>query len=354
MTVYLVDMENIPHAWGRLLDICGEDDRFVLFYTEQVTQVPITLMVKALESQAAMEYIRCHSGPNGLDFQLVTEMGWRIARDPSAEYVIVSQDHGYDVVIEYWSERGVRTKRAVPTAVGQGGVFSEYSARGGAGVQIPEFTSEQELKEFLSWKLLNRVPKGEIPFIAEALMEALGQGAGYSTDRRLSCRFTYLDRALRERYGNVKGPKIRDQIKAVSREVFGIDMNTPDQPEEAAEEPDEAAAEPAALEPAAEEPIAEESAVEKPAKEETETPAAEPAAEETDAVVYAPFSALPLPAGRAEELSAIVSEVLERGEAHPKAAVYRKILSAYGRVEGGELYRAVKEAVEQILSERKE
>ena len=114
MTVYLVDMENIPHAWGKLLDIRGEDDRFVLFYTEQVTQIPISLMVKAMESHAPMEFVKCHSGPNGLDFQLVTEMGYRVARDPSAEYVVVSQDHGYDVVIDYWSERGVQARRVVP------------------------------------------------------------------------------------------------------------------------------------------------------------------------------------------------------------------------------------------------
>ena len=113
MTVYLVDMENIPHAWAKLLDACGAGDRFVLFYTEQVSQVPITLMEKVTQSQAAMDYVKCHSGPNGLDFQLVTEMGFRIARDPESEYVIVSQDHGFDVVVDYWADRNIRTKRAV-------------------------------------------------------------------------------------------------------------------------------------------------------------------------------------------------------------------------------------------------
>lgn len=315
MTVYLVDMENIPHAWGKLLDIRGEDDRFVLFYTEQVTQIPISLMVKAMESHAPMEFVKCHSGPNGLDFQLVTEMGYRIARDPSAEYVVVSQDHGYDVVIDYWSERGVQARRVVPSLIGQGGVFSEY----GEEAEPLSFTSGQDMREFLIWKLSNKVPKGEIPFVVDLLMESMAQGEGYSTDRRLSCRFTYLDRALRERYGNDRGPRLRDQIKAVSRELFGLDL-----PEDPAGQAEELA----------------------------EKPAQEPAPEAPDNSLRPQLVALGLSSSRAEETAAILTGVLQSPEVHPKAAVYRKMLSAFGREEGSALYRAVRDFTGQLLLER--
>ncbi len=217
MTVYLVDMENIPHAWAKLLDACGAGDRFVLFYTEQVSQVPITLMEKVTQSQAAMDYVKCHSGPNGLDFQLVTEMGFRIARDPESEYVIVSQDHGFDVVVDYWADRNIRTKRVVPATGERGGAFPQHGAGEFEGIDC---SNPQCVKDYLCWKLSNKVPKREIPFVAAILMDAMGQGNDYSADRRLSCRFTYLDRALRKLYGDSKGAKIRDQIKAVSREAL--------------------------------------------------------------------------------------------------------------------------------------
>lgn len=307
MAVYLVDMENIPHAWAKLLDACVESDVLILFYTERVSQVPITLMEKVTRSPAAVDYVRCHSGANGLDFQLVTELGYRIAKDPSAEYIIVSQDHGFDVVIDYWGERGVRTKRIVPSLSDQGGVFSEYEAGGEAECREFDCKDSQSVKDFLYWKLSNKVRKAEIPFIVEILMEAMEQGNGYPSEKRLNCRFTYLDKALRGKYGDAKGPKLRDQIKAVSREAFSLGLGQE---------------EPADME-AAEEPA-----------------------------VYARLLALGFSASRAEEVSVIVSEVLRSGEGHRKAEVYRRMLSAFGRKDGVELYRAAKEPLEQILSEQ--
>lgn len=314
MAIYLVDMENIPHAWGKLLDACTDRDRFVLFYTEQVSQVPITLMEKVTGSPAAVEYIRCRGGTNGLDFQLVTEMGYRVARDPSAEYIIVSQDHGFDVVVDYWNERGVPTRRIVPSVSGQGGAISEYGAGGEGELQEFDFSDPQSMKEFLSWRLSNKVRKTEIPFIVDILMDAMVQGGDYPCDKRLSYRFTYLDKALRGKYGDAKGPKLRDQIKAVSREAFSLSLRT--ETEDAPE-----AAEPA-----------------------------EP--EELVDVVYARLAALGITASKAREAAGIVSEVLRSGEEHQRAAIYRRILSTFGRKDGTELYRAAKDSVGQLILEQ--
>ena len=176
MTIYLVDMENIPHAWANLLDICGGDDRIVLFYTDRVSQVPLILMEKVTKSRVEMEYIKCYDGPNGLDFQLVTEMGYRIAQNPEADYVIVSQDHGFDVVVQYWSGRGARAKRIVPSGGRPGGVFPQYTSGGGIEFRDVDVSNPQNVKEFLCWKLSNKVPKKEIVTISEILLEAMEQG----------------------------------------------------------------------------------------------------------------------------------------------------------------------------------
>lgn len=306
MTVYLVDMENIPHAWANLLDVCGEDDRMILFYTDQVSQVPIILMEKVTKSRVEMEYIKCYDGPNGLDFQLVTEMGYRIARDPEAEYVIVSQDHGFDAVVNYWGGRGVRTKRIVPSGGGPGGVFPQYTSGGGVEFRGVDFSNPQNVKEFLYWKLSNKVPKKEIAVISEILLEAMEQGSGYSAERRLSCRFTYLDKTLRRQYGEGKGAKLRDQIKAVSHDVFVLNLDGE-------------------------------------AQEET--------AEDQSGGVYGQLAALGLPAAKIEVIAAIVLDVVRGGAKRQRAVIYQRMLSAFGRAEGTETYRAAKEVIGQIVSQ---
>lgn len=308
MTVYLVDMENIPHAWANLLDVCGEDDRMILFYTDQVSQVPIILMEKVTKSRVEMEYIKCYDGPNGLDFQLVTEMGYRIARDPEAEYVIVSQDHGFDAVVNYWGGRGVRTKRIVPSGGRPGGVFPQYTSGGGVEFRGVDFSNPQNVKEFLYWKLSNKVPKKEIAVISEILLEAMEQGSGYSAERRLSCRFTYLDKTLRRQYGEGKGAKLRDQIKAVSHDVFVLNL-------------------------------------------EGEGEAQEGETAEESGGVYGQLAALGLPAEKIEVIAAIVLDVVRGGAKRQRAVIYQRMLSAFGRAEGTETYRAAKEVIGQIVSQ---
>lgn len=308
MIVYLVDMENIPHAWANLLDVCGEDDRMVLFYTDQVSQVPIILMEKVTKSRVEMEYIKCYDGPNGLDFQLVTEMGYRIARDPEAEYVIVSQDHGFDAVVNYWGGRGVRTRRIVPSGGRPGGVFPQYTSGGGVEFRDVDFSNPQNVKEFLYWKLSNKVPKKEIVTISEILLEAMEQGSGYSAERRLSCRFTYLDKTLRRQYGEGRGAKLRDQIKAVSHDVFVLNLDGKGEAQEGE------------------------------------------AAQGQSGEVYGQLAALGLPEPKIEVIAAIILDVVKGGAKRQRAAIYQRMLSAFGRAEGTETYRAAKEVIGQIVS----
>ncbi len=321
MTVYLVDMENIPHAWANLLDACGEDDRIVLFYTDRVSQVPIILMEKVTRAHVTMEYIKCFDGPNGLDFQLVTELGYRVAKDPSAEYAIVSQDHGFDVVVDYWDQRGVQAKRIVPSIAEEGGAFPLYNAGGGIEIQDVDFSNPESFRNFLYWRLYNKIPKREISSVAAIMLDAMEQGDGYTEDRRLSCRFTYLDRTLRKKYGGERGAKLRDRIKTVSHEVFvlNLTMDTEEPPLWA--------------------DTGESEICQKP--EVPQTP---------EDAVRVPLSALDLPKSKRETIQSIILDVLTSGVDRQKSAIYRRMLSAFGREDGTETYRAAKGVIETILS----
>lgn len=55
------------------------------------------------------KYITCHtkSRPNALDFMLVTQLGHTLRQfGKQTKYYIVTNDKGYNAVIEYWKERG--------------------------------------------------------------------------------------------------------------------------------------------------------------------------------------------------------------------------------------------------------
>ena len=52
-----------------------------------------------------------HEGSNGLDFQLVSYLGYELHADCSKEMVIVSKDTGFDAVVHFWQERGMNVKR---------------------------------------------------------------------------------------------------------------------------------------------------------------------------------------------------------------------------------------------------
>ena len=41
----------------------------------------------------------------------MTELGYRISQEPKKEYVIVSNDTGYDVVVRYWEQRDCKVRR---------------------------------------------------------------------------------------------------------------------------------------------------------------------------------------------------------------------------------------------------
>lgn len=316
MAVYMIDMENIPHAWVKLLELYEEGDRFVLFYTDHVAQFPMSVLQQVARTPAELEFVHCYSGPNGLDFQLVSEMGFRVASRPEDQYVIVSGDHGFDAVIDYWGERGVEVRRVVPAS--GSAVISEVRRSAGAETRDAGLSDAKSFREFLCEKLTSKVPRREVSFIAGVLMDAMDQGIGYSADRQLSCRFTYLDRSLRRQYGDEKGAKIREQIKAVSREAFLVGFQVESGGTEEA-------------------PEAEDSGREALAKEEG---------------VYARLLPLGLPEEQTRKVSSIVEEVLESGEQRRQAAVYRRILAAFGRKDGTELYRAVREETARFLLER--
>lgn len=110
-TVYLIDTENVRTVWTLLLDRMTVNDKIYVFYTMNSGNVSYEDLNGVLSSGKSVELIQCHTGKNGLDFQLVSYLGYLIRNNENADYCIISDDSGYDAVIKFWEGRDVDVTR---------------------------------------------------------------------------------------------------------------------------------------------------------------------------------------------------------------------------------------------------
>ena len=110
--IYLVDSENVNDVWIRLVTSMDEEDEILVFYTEKSPHMSYEKVIELTQlSDRPIQWIKCVEGSNALDFQLVTELGARVATEPGHAFVIVSNDNGFDAVVTYWTQRGKDVRR---------------------------------------------------------------------------------------------------------------------------------------------------------------------------------------------------------------------------------------------------
>lgn len=114
MNYYLVDYENIGiEGIKALKDIKGKDT-IIIFYSENSSQ---SLPLDIFNEQTNCYAIKANVGTkNALDFQLSSYLGYLIATSfDSDEYIIVSNDTGYDCLCDYWKTHSIKVKRLPAT-----------------------------------------------------------------------------------------------------------------------------------------------------------------------------------------------------------------------------------------------
>ena len=112
-TIYYIDSENVGDSWIKLLD--ETDSRVLVFYTGHSPRIAYSQAIRLMNATNKPEFIECYEGNNGLDFQLVSYMGYELHADNSNEMIIVSNDTGFDAVVHFWTARGMQVKR-VPSS----------------------------------------------------------------------------------------------------------------------------------------------------------------------------------------------------------------------------------------------
>lgn len=111
-TVYLVDSENVNDVWIRLVTNLEEEDEILVFYTEKSPHMSYEKVIELTQlADRPIRWIKCVEGSNALDFQLVTELGARVATEPRHTFVIVSNDNGFDAAVKYWVQREKDVRR---------------------------------------------------------------------------------------------------------------------------------------------------------------------------------------------------------------------------------------------------
>ena len=112
MTVqYLIDSENVRDLWIPLLELPGQDTELIVFYTRNSPHMSYDSLIRLKESERTVTFIKCYEGTNALDFQLVSELGYRISKDEDGIFIIVTNDTGFDAAVKYWRRRKKSVKR---------------------------------------------------------------------------------------------------------------------------------------------------------------------------------------------------------------------------------------------------
>ncbi len=111
MNYFLVDFENVKSRGLEGIDELGEQDRVVIFYSDNVNTITFDMHYKIMESKAEILMKKVFVGSkNALDFQLASSLGYLIKENEGqdAVYNIVTADQGFRFLKDFWVSQGER------------------------------------------------------------------------------------------------------------------------------------------------------------------------------------------------------------------------------------------------------
>lgn len=102
MRLFLIDYENVNSAGLHGIGSVQPEDRVILFYSHAANTLSFEIMDEMLSANVMPERVCLErTGKNALDFQLVTFLGYLIAKDKADAYYIISKDSGYQSAIAF-------------------------------------------------------------------------------------------------------------------------------------------------------------------------------------------------------------------------------------------------------------
>ncbi len=102
MRLFLIDYENVNSAGLQGIGQLTQQDRVILFYSQSANTLSFEIMDEMLAANIMPERVCiAKSGKNALDFQLVTFLGYLIAKNKADAYYIISKDTGYAAAVTF-------------------------------------------------------------------------------------------------------------------------------------------------------------------------------------------------------------------------------------------------------------
>ena len=157
-----IDSENVGDFWIPLLELPADQAELIVFYTKNSPHMSYDSLIKLKESDRTVTFIKCYEGTNALDFQLCSELGYLIAVNKGDDFIIVTNDTGYDAAVKYWRHKEYSVKRIAGKDSRTGGrrrstartdVAGEVSAILNRLVRMPdaeEKDAEEDVKDAVS------------------------------------------------------------------------------------------------------------------------------------------------------------------------------------------------------------
>lgn len=109
--IILVDFENVDERGLNGVETLRETDHLIIFHNG-TNKMTFGMHKRLADAKCQCEYIELKKqGRNALDFQLTTYLGYLIAKNPKEHFEIISGDIGFDAVVDFWIERGVRIEK---------------------------------------------------------------------------------------------------------------------------------------------------------------------------------------------------------------------------------------------------
>ena len=104
-TTYLIDLENVNSGGFEGANNLSESDELIVFYSEKADTLKIHIITTLLKTKASIKFYKSKNGiMNAMDFDIVSVLG--IVYNTEREFVIVSKDKGFDVVVERYRSFG--------------------------------------------------------------------------------------------------------------------------------------------------------------------------------------------------------------------------------------------------------
>lgn len=112
-TIYLIDSENVADHWVGKIKLATAQDRIVIFWSRNCKGISLSLLPQFLNAypKEQLEFVECYTGTNAMDFHIVAKLGQMLAETPKRRFVVVSNDTGYDAVINHLHDEGFSVAR---------------------------------------------------------------------------------------------------------------------------------------------------------------------------------------------------------------------------------------------------